>query len=385
MKQLQFANKALMMLVTDMAVLKAPSAAGSSVSLTLDDNKNFTNADYLLFGEIGKPKSEIAKINTAVTLGTTVVVDTLTYAHPIGTPVYKIPYNQVKFYRAATLAGSKSLLSGGTVTIDAQNEYTTFVDSTNSTGYLFFTLYNATTATESGYSAGFNYGTIPYGSRIKIREFVTSKHNWAKELDEVTFNSLCDFAESEIFAIRRWRFREKSVEFSTVADQQGYTKTAAGLLDLGQMVYATYTVSGGTPQPIIPVNVKEHQYLNRNQVVSGQPRYIWEWDDSIYLTPIPSEIATVEVFYFKNSAGFSDETVESEVKLPQAIAFRVLQDLWAMVDQKKAQYFERRFLQTISAMKIDDLKQVSKFPTITDNRMDRLQMNSQIDNPTITI
>lgn len=385
MRQLQFNNKALMMLVTDTAVLKAVSTAGSSVSLTLDDNKNFTNADYLLFGEIGKPKSEIAKINTAVTLGTTVVVDTLTYAHPIGTPVSRIPYNQVKFYRSATLVGTKTLLTDGTVTIDAQNEYTTFVDSINSTGYLFFTLYNATTTSESGYSAGFNYGTIPYGSRIKIREIVTSKHFWDKTIDDTTFNTLCDFAESEIFSIRRWRFREKTVPFTTVTGKQAYTKTEAGLTDLGQLIYATYTDTTGFEQPVIPVTIKEHQYLNRNMVVSGQPRYIWEWDNSIYLTPIPSEATTMKVSYFRDSIGFADETVESEVKLPQAIAFRILQDLWAMVDANKSQYFERRYLQTISAMKIDDIKQVSKFPTLTDNRMDRLLMNTQVDNPTITI
>jgi len=373
------------MLITDTALLKAPNTIGSSVSLILDDNANFENGDYILVGEVGKAKSEIAQINTAVTLGTTIVVDTLTYAHPIGTMVYKIPYNQVKFYYSATLTGTKTLLSGGTVNIDAQNEYTTFTDTVNSSGYLFFTLYNSTTTLETGYSAGFNYGSIQYGSRIKIREFVTSKHNWSKELDDTTFNTLCDFAESEIFSIRRWRFREKTVTFDTVVNQQSYAKTSVGLSDMGQMIFCTYTNSGGLHQPVVPVTIKEYEYINRNQIVSGNPRHIWEWDDSIYLTPIPSEIATVSVRYYRNSIGFSDETSESEVKLPQAISYRILQDLWAMVDINKSQYFERRYLQTISAMKLDDIKQVGKMQTLSDNRIDRLDTNNQIDNPHITL
>lgn len=367
-----------MLLVTDTAVMKSPSASGNSITIAVDDNKNIAQNDFILIGEIGQPKSEIAQVSAAVTLGTAIQLDTLTFPHNAGTPIYRIPYNQVKFYRAATLAGAKTLLA--TTTIDAQNEYTTYTDTTNTTGYLFFTLYNSLTTTASDYSAGFNYATIPYGSRIKIREFVTSKHNWDKDIDDATFNTLCDFAEAEIFAIRRWRFREKSVSFSSVASQQAYTLTEAGATDLGQLIYATYDGN-----PVTPIDIKRHQNLNWNVLTTGTARRVWEWNGSLYFTPIPSEIKTIVLYYFKNSSGFSDETVESEVQLPQAIAFRVLQDLWAVPDPKKSQYFERRYLQVIAAMKINDVKQVSHFPTLSDNRLDKLAIYDQVDNPTITI
>jgi len=363
MKLLQFNNQALMMLVTENAIIKSPITSGSNKSITLDDNNGLADNDYLLVGEVGKAKSEIAQINASVTPGTAAQVASLVFPHNAGTPIYKIPYNQVKFYHADTIGGTKTLID--TLAIDADSEYTVLVDTDNSTGYLFFTLYNSETTDESDYSGGFNYVSTPYGSRIKIREFVTSPHNWNKPLDEDTFRSLCDFAESEIFALKRWRFREKVVSFNSVASQQAYTKTAAGATDLGQLVYATYD-----GDPVFPVSLRVHKRLNWNSTQEGTPRTVCEFENELLFTPIPSEIEEIELFYYRNSSGFANETTESEIKLPQAIAFRILQDLWATSDQRKSKYFESRYLQTIAAMKLDDVKQVSKFPALSDLKYD---------------
>lgn len=374
MKILKFSNQSLMLLSTAEAILKNSVVAGSAKDLTIDDNNDFVADDYVLIGEIGKAQSEIFKVNTAVTAGTTIQADSLTFPHNIGKPLYKVPYNQVKFYRSATLAGAKTLLA--TLNIDADNEYTIYVDSANTTGYLFFTLYNETTTAESDYSAGFSYDNSPYGSRIKIREFVTSPLNWNRPLDEDTFNSLCDFAESEIFSIKLWRFREKTATFNSVASQQSYTKTAAGVTDLGQLLYATYDGN-----PVFPVSLRIHKRLNWNSIQSGIPRTVCEFADSLLFTPVPPEIKVIELFYYKDSIGFADETTESSIKLPQAIGFRILQDLWATSDIRKSQYFEKRYLQTIAAMKIDDLKQVSKFPTLSDSGLDNDSFLDQTEYP----
>jgi len=377
MKLLQFSNQSLMLLATEAAILKSASAAGSAVNLTIDDNSDIAQNDYMFFGEVGKPKSEIFKVNAAVTAGTVIQADTLVFSHGVGTPLYRVPYNQVKFYRAETLGGDKSLLA--TVSIDADNEFTTYIDTTNTTGYLFFTLYNSTTAAESDYSAGFSYASIPYGSRIKIREFVTSPHNWAKPLDDTLFDTLCDAAEAEIFAIKRWRFREATATFNSVASQQAYTLAEAGATDLGQIIYATYDGN-----PVMPIDIKSHKNLNWNVLTTGTPQTVWEWNGSLYFTPIPSAVESIVINYYKNSSGFTDETSETEVQLPIAIAFRVLQDLWATSDKEKSRYFESRYLQTISAMKINDLKQVSHFPALTDSGLDKEAVNNQVDFPTIT-
>jgi hypothetical protein len=363
MKVLEFNNLSVAMMVLEKAIIKDPVTAGSSKTITLDNNDGFSEDDFVLIGEIGDPTSEIAQINTAVAGSTNIQVDSLGFPHDAGVPVYKIPYNQVNFYHADTLTGDKTLLD--TLDIDADSKFTRYVDETNTAGYLFFTMYNSETTDESGYSAGFNYGTIPYGTRIKIREFVTSPHNWNQDLDEETFNALCDFAESEIFSVKRWRFREKVVSFTTVAEQQSYTKAEAGATDIGQLIYATYD-----DNPVWATNLRTHKRLNWNNNQVGTPRTVVEFDDSLEFTPTPSEAKTVKLYYYRNSIGFTNESTESEVKLPQAIGFRVLQDLWATVDVQKSQYFEKRYLQTIAAMKLDDFKQSSKFPTLSNAGFD---------------
>ena len=98
-------------------------------------------------------------------------------------------------------------------------------------------------------------------------------------------------------------------------------------------------------------------------------------------TPIPPEVKVIKLYYYKNSIGFADETTETSIKLPQAISFRILQDLWATADQRKAQYFEHRYLQTIQAMKIDDLKQVSKFPALANVGNDCFDASDQVEHP----
>lgn len=363
MKILKFSNQSIMLLVTASAIIKNPVASGSAKDITADDNNDFAQNDFVLTGEIGKAQSEIFKVNAAVTAGQVIQADSLTFAHNAGTPLYKIPYDKVRFYRAATLSGEKALLT--TLDIDADNEFTIYVDTSNTTGYLFFTLYNSQTSAESGYSAGFNYVEAPYGSRIKIREFVTSPHNWNKPLDDDTFNALCDFAESEIFAIKRWIFREKTWTFNTVANQQAYTLTEASATDLGQLLYATYDGN-----PVWPVNFRVHKRLNWNNTQTGTPRVVCEFEGSLLFTPKPSEAKEVKLYGYKDSSGFSDETAETDIKLPQAIGFRILQDLWAIPDPKKSKYFENRFLQVLSAMKLDDIKQVSKLPRLSDLKYD---------------
>lgn len=359
MKLLRFGNESLMTLVTSSAIIKNPVVAGTSKDITVDDNNDFAQHDYVLSGEVGKAKSEIFKVNAAVTAGTVIQADSLTFPHSVGTPLYQIPYNQIKVYRAETLTGDKTLLA--TLDIDVDNEYTTYIDAINTTGYAFFSFYNSHTSVESAFSAGFNYADAPHGSRIKIREFVTSPHNWNKPLDEATFTTLCDFAEAEIFSIKRWRFREATATFNTVVSTKAYSLATANASDLGQLVYATYD-----GDPVFPVSLRVHRRLNWNSTQTGKPRTVCEYAGNLEFTPTPSEIKEVILYYYKNSSGFTDETSETAVKLSQAIAFRILQDLWAMVDMKKSQYFERRYLQTISAMKIDDLKQASRFPALSD-------------------
>lgn len=377
MKILQFDNSSLLSYVTEVALLRSPSVAGSNITLTLDDNSDLVNLDFLLIGELGNPRSEIVQINNAVTHGTTIRVATLVFPHNVGTKIYKIPYNQVKFYRALTLTGTKTLL-GTAIEIDADSDYTTYLDNTYSTGYFFITLYNSQTAVESDYSEGYSYADPSSKSRGYIREFVLGF--WKKDLDDEQFERLYDLAETELFSIKRWKFREKLISFNTVVGQQAYDLDTIGAEDLGELIFCTYDGN-----PVNPVRIKNHQALNWRTSTSGMPSSIWQFERNLYFTPIPPEIKAVQLYYYKDSIGASGDSSETSVAISQALGFRILQDLWSVEDMGKSQYFERRYLQVVQAMKLNDKKQMSILPTLTRSEMTKNNINSQIENPIITI
>jgi hypothetical protein len=376
MKILKFDNLSAIVDAPEVAQIRYPVAAGATVTIKLDNNNGLAQNDYLLIGEIGGTQSEIAQISAAVVAGTDIVVSSLKFPHNAGVKVYLLKYNQVKFYHTDTLTGSKTIIT--TAAIDVDNLFTEYRDGTNSTGYLFFTLYNSTTADESGYSGAYPYSLLKNSSRANIRAIF--KGLYQRTYDESLFELLCDAVEAEIYAIRRWRFREKRVVFNSAASQQSYTLAEAGAEDLGQLIYATYD---GDPLEVI--RMKTHKRLNWSTIVTTIPRAIWEWEGSLYMTPTPDGIKVIELYYYKNSSGFTDDTTETGVQLPLAIAARLAQHFWTGEDDKKASSYEKLFLQTISAMKMNDIKQVSVFPSLTDNRLANTSVLNQIDYPSIEI
>jgi hypothetical protein len=376
-KILQFDNHTIFAdAAEEVATLRSPSTAGSSVSLTLDNNHGLAQNDYVLVEDIATARAEIAKINAAVTAGTSIQVDELLFPHNTGVKIYRLKYDQVKFFHAATVGGSKTLL--GAVDIDADDQFTEYVDASNTSGYAFFALYNSTTTDQSSYSSAYPYSLLTLTAKSKIREFV--KKFYKREWDDDTFGFLADMAESEIYAIRMWRFREKTFTFNTVANQQEYTFDSISLTDYGTLIYATYDGN-----PLQYVTIKENEILNWGTITSSDVRAIFEWAETFILTPKPDGVKEVKLRYYANAAGFSEETTDTPVSLPQVIAFRILQDLWSMEDLKKSQYWENRYLQGIAVLKTKEKKQSMRFASLTDASLTRRRINNSIDNPSISI
>lgn len=378
-KKLQFDNASILPDCLEIGTVRTPVSAGSNVSVVLDNNHGLSQNDYVLFEEIATGRAEIAKINAAVSAGTSIQVDTLLFPHNVGVKVYQLQYNQVKFYHADTISGAKTLL-GSAVNIDADDAFTEYLDSANSTGYAFFSLYNSTTAAESDPSAGYPYSLLSLTSKSKIREFV--KKFYKKTLDDETFSFLADSAEDEIYAVRLWRFREKSKSFNTAISQQAYSFESISLSDYGTFIYASFD----SIYPLQFLTIKEHKNLNEGSAVgSAIPQFIFEFADSFYLTPTPSSVGVVNILYYGNAVGFSEETTDTPIEMPQAVAFRILQDLWSMDDPKKAEYWENRYLQIVSVMKNKEREQVGRFAPITDSRLTKRRVNNSIEYPSITV
>ena len=122
--------------------------AGSN-TISIMNNTGLAIADYVLI-EPYTERSEIAKISS-LTLNTGITFTTgLKFNHKIGIMIYKMPYNQIRFYSCATVSGTYVAIVSGLLDADYKDVFTPFNYATGTTA-LFYkrTFYNATTLLES--------------------------------------------------------------------------------------------------------------------------------------------------------------------------------------------------------------------------------------------
>lgn len=146
------------------------AAAAAATTITVRDNAGFSNSiggDLLLIGNFGDERTEIKEVDGAITAGTSLTTTTLTYAHPINTPVRKVLFDQIEVYGNSTASSSGSTLIAA-INIDLSAPYTEYVVS--GTTYAFYGvrgIRSTATAIQGGYSdfiaaAGFDTDTVGF-------------------------------------------------------------------------------------------------------------------------------------------------------------------------------------------------------------------------------
>lgn len=369
-KLIEFDNSSLESIITEVALTKTPVNTGSDVNITLDNNDNFSDSDYVIIGEIGNAQTEVSQINSAVSGATDIQVDTVSFARNTDVKVQKLPYNKVNLYHATSENGTKTLQS--TLNIDVNDQYTSFTND-NTSGYFFFSLYNEETTKETQYTHPINVSGIETESRMSIYNLIKGLYKGDVE-DDLVY-SLIDIAEHEVIGERRWKWTEKIVEFDTIAGQQDYDIETLGITDFGSLFAIEYD---GYPLNIISIDT--HRRINWGSIASSNPNSVAIWDNTLSFSYTPSEAKTVKMYYYCTSVGFTDTTI---VSFPQAIAFRVLQDLWAGEDTTRSRQYEKRYEQLLRVMRKEDIKQTSVFGRLTFGGKQR-QYN-QLDDVTIDI
>jgi hypothetical protein len=347
-KLIEFENKSIDSIITEIALIKEPVTSGSNKTITLDNNDSFSADDYVIIGEIGNPQTEIAQI-TSTSGSTNITVNELSFARNTEIKVQKMPYNQIKLYHADTESGSKTLLS--TKDMDVNDMYTSFT-STETSGYFFFSLYNSTTSTESKYTHPINAGGLESNTRMSIYNLI--KGLYKGDSDDDLIYSLIDIAEHEIAGERRWKWTEKKAEFTTTIDKQEYDLVS----DLNITDFKAIFAIEYEDYPIHLINIDTSRRLQWITTTSTIPNSVAMWDETLIFSHKPSEEKTVTIYYYCTTDGFTDTT---SVSFPQAIAFRVLQDLWAGEDQQRSRYYEKRYQELLRIMKREDTKQTGVF------------------------
>jgi hypothetical protein len=130
----------------DFSSLSVSATKGSS-TITVYSTADFAINKILLIGEIGDEGSEIIKTHGSTapvsSTGVVTLVANLTKSHPKDTRVYIVPYDQIEFSHADTIAGTKTVLSGTPKDINPENPEIRYNDTTYSSGY-YFTRYKET-------------------------------------------------------------------------------------------------------------------------------------------------------------------------------------------------------------------------------------------------
>lgn len=184
----------------------------ASVSVLRWKNPNgFIKSWGVQVGETGEEQTEVLILSTDTVAGTagTFTANTL-YEHPANTPLYAIRYDKVVFERSDTgTAGDATPITNGTITYQADNEFTQFDDPSGTPAHAYKTLFRASVLGENSIesdfitSAGFSFYSLS-SMRQRVRdklwnaEFIKDDiviDNWVNEWKEEMINSAIDVNE----------------------------------------------------------------------------------------------------------------------------------------------------------------------------------------------
>lgn len=142
----------LLSAATDSSILAARTTitadlVAGATSATVRNPAGFAASDLLLLGSLGDEKAEI--VTCSGVTGSTVGFSASAFTHSTGDPLAVTLWNRRKFYECATIGGTYTAVSGGTVQLAVDAPPITRLAYTGSNPWFKATYYHASTAAES--------------------------------------------------------------------------------------------------------------------------------------------------------------------------------------------------------------------------------------------
>ena len=270
------------------------AVAAAGTTLTVQDNNQFlTDNDYYLLGPIGSEASEIVQKNGAGTLGTSIVTDAITFAHPISTPLYRLDYNQFRLaHSTSTSTADIDAANVVTAALQFDDTYTRYEETTYTTGYYFIRFYNSQSATFSDYSA-----PIPVGGHTQLSLWEIARRVYKHlgflsndDMDEsqVKFSEVrraINDKQRDIVHDRLWTFAEGERSFATVANQFRYVPDATRVGIINTVTHDS------KPLKYIDRQSWEMAHIDSDST-SSYATHFSIWNGEIHLWPKPSTAAS---------------------------------------------------------------------------------------------
>lgn len=132
------------------------SAAYSTgvTSIVVKNSNRFAANDRIMLGEMGQEKTEIVTVSAVAADGMTITIGATVFSHEADTPVYRLRFDQARFYRSTTTStGSYSLIATVDLDVDNANLSTLYDDTSGLASYYYkMTVYHSISTLESAYS-----------------------------------------------------------------------------------------------------------------------------------------------------------------------------------------------------------------------------------------
>lgn len=125
-----------------------------TVSIQVKNSDRFVANDRIMLGEMGQEKTEVVTVSSVNADGNTVVIGATVFSHSSDDPVYRLRFDQVKFYRSTTTStGLYTLVSTQALDVDNTDLETIYDDTSGLTTYFYkTTVAHSISLVESDYS-----------------------------------------------------------------------------------------------------------------------------------------------------------------------------------------------------------------------------------------
>jgi len=185
----------------------ASEVAAGGTALTVLDNAGFANTNLILIGALGVEKTEIKKVNAAVSAGTALTSTAVTFGHSIGDEVRRILFNQWKVYGNSTNTTSGATLIA-TIDVEANAPHTTYINASTEYAYYFALPYDSENSVTGDYSDGVarttGYPSNSVGALIESALRSTKKKKTEEITDEWFIEEINDCSEYVASKLKRW-------------------------------------------------------------------------------------------------------------------------------------------------------------------------------------
>ena len=296
--------------------LKNNYPSGAS-SIEVKNASGLSSGDFLLLSGYGFENSELVEISS-------IANDTLTLssatnrAHTESSSVVKLKYDQVEFYQTSDNSFSTSNLLS-TEDIQADEFYTRYEDTSNSSGFGWYRFKNSNTSNTSS-----EYGPIPYDG------FAT---NSVKRILDDFYSNLNQEEESIV---------SQSEALYWLNDAYSRAMNALNMINEEWSVeLTTITVSSGTQEYDLPTDFKSIEAIHQTEGYDTEIPYV-EFDEvlddfpytfnkmhyyirgmKIGFVPTPTSSEDVKIYY-KTNASYLDSLADT-IDLPNNEHYMLVQ------------------------------------------------------------